>query len=139
MKTKIKVEKEYNITTLLVSAERRYPEDATVNGVEDETGELMPCMEGDTWKPVINFDTGQIMNWKKGTVADVHYKVCDAGSYTIVDEEGNNVHTAEDCYVPECLSPKENGYGDYIIMDIDADGFIQKWRPTLDGLLPEED
>lgn len=139
MKVTLKIEKEYNITTLLVSAERRYPGDAIVNGVEDETGELMPCMEGGTWKPVINFDTGQIMNWKKGTVADVHYKVCDAGSYTLLNEGGNIVHTAEDSYVPRCLSPKENGYGDYIIMDIDADGFIQNWNPTLHDLLPEDE
>ena len=139
MNVTMKVEKEYNVTTLLVSAERRYPEDATVNGIEDEAGDLMPCMNGDLWEPIINFDTGQIMNWTKGTVADVHYKVCDAGSYTLVDEHGNNVHTAGDCYVPSCLSPKENGHGDYIIMDIDADGFIQDWEPTLDGLLPDED
>ena len=135
----MKVEKEYNVTTLLVSAERRYPEDATVNGIEDEAGDLMPCMNGDLWEPIINFDTGQIMNWTKGTVADVHYKVCDAGSYTLVDEHGNNVHTAGDCYVPRCLSPKENGHGDYIIMHIDADGFIKGWSPTLEGLLPDED
>jgi hypothetical protein len=134
----LKVEKEYNVTTLLVSAKRLYPEDATVNGVEDEAGDLMPCMDGDQWKPIINFDTGQITNWTKGTVADVHYTVCDAGSYTLVDADGNNVLTHEG-YVPECLSPKEEGYGDYIIMDIDADGFIQDWEPTLDGLLPDED
>lgn len=30
-------------------------------------------------------------------------------------------------YVPEFLCPNENGYGDYAIFDVDADGFIKDW------------
>jgi len=43
MKRTIKVEKEVDIKTLHVQANVRYWEDATVNGVEDEEGTLMPC------------------------------------------------------------------------------------------------
>lgn len=31
-------------------------------------------------------------------------------------------------YVRNMLSPKENGYGDYIIMDVDANGQIADWK-----------
>ncbi|MDR2342894.1 MAG: hypothetical protein LBD84_07645 [Campylobacteraceae bacterium] len=34
-------------------------------------------------------------------------------------------------YVPEILFPECNGYGDYLIMKIDKDGFINKWKPEL--------
>lgn len=32
-----------------------------------------------------------------------------------------------DGYVPDFLCPKSEGYGDYIIMDIDSNGFIKNW------------
>jgi hypothetical protein len=35
-------------------------------------------------------------------------------------------------YVPKMLSPKEEGWGDYIIMDIDTDGQIQDWVISFD-------
>ena len=35
-------------------------------------------------------------------------------------------------YVPKMLSPKEEGWGDYIIMDIDPDGQIRDWKIILD-------
>jgi hypothetical protein len=35
------------------------------------------------------------------------------------------------------LSPKENGYGDYIIMDIDEFGFIKSWSVDLDEFEPQ--
>ena len=84
MKTKIKVLTEVEVTTIKVNAGVRYWEDTEVNGESDETGEMIPCREGDRWKPIINIDTGKIENWKQGVTADVHYKVCDDGVYTIM-------------------------------------------------------
>lgn len=37
-----------------------------------------------------------------------------------------------DGYVIDMMCPKENGYGDYIIMDIDENGIIQDWKPSFD-------
>lgn len=38
------------------------------------------------------------------------------------------------------MCPKENGYGDYIIMNIDENGFIQGWEKKLiKRLIQEED
>lgn len=126
MKTKIKVEKEVNIKTIVVNAGVRYWEDSEVNGVEDEHGDLIPCRIDDRWKPIINIETGIITNWKKGVVANIHYRVCDDGSYFLKDDKGKTVFK-KDGYVPSFMCPKENGFGDYIIMDVDADGKISDW------------
>lgn len=139
MKAKIKVEKEVDIKILNVYAGVRYWEDATVNGIEDETGELIPCREGDTWILKIDVDTGQILNWTKGTSAEVHYKVCDCCAWTLIGENDHVVASVEDGYVPDTLCPKKNGYGDYIKMDIDENGMIANWKFNIDDFLNEED
>ena len=113
--------------TLYVEAGVRYWEDASVNGVEDTEGSLIPCRIGELWMPVIDLETGKIENWKEGTEADIHYKVCDQGTYIIRDETGKVVKK-EEGYVPDIMSPAENGYGDYIIMKVNAKGFIENWK-----------
>lgn len=125
MKATIMVEKEIEVKTLHVSAGVRYWEDATVNGVEDEDGSLIPCRNGDMWEPLIDVDTGVILNWKQGVVADVHYKVCDDGEYFLHDADGKRVLKYGDYNVPSFF-PGEH-YGDYLIMQINADGKIADW------------
>lgn len=139
MKAKIKIEKVVEIKTLNVNAGVRYWEDAIVNGVEDEKGDLIPCREGELWKPIIDIDKGIITNWKHGTTASIHYKVCDCCGWDLLDENGNIILQAEDGYVPSTLCPAENGAGDYIIMNIDASGCIQDWEFDIDDFTEEED
>ena len=138
MKVKIKMEKEVEVKTLVVDAGVRYWEDATVNGVEDEQGDLIPCREGERWKPIIDIESGVITNWKQGTVAEIHYKVCDDGIYHLADAKGKTILT-EDGYVPSIMAPKENGYGDYIIMDVDANGKIADWDADLSGFSNDDE
>lgn len=129
-----------NIKTLKVEAEIRYWEDGTVDDVEDEGGILIPCRIGEMWCPIIDVDSGSIKNWTKGIVAKIHYKVCDAGSYYLQDADGKTILSIENGYVPKIMCPKENGFGDYIIMDIDKDGKIAEWNNSdLEGFIPEED
>jgi len=130
MKIKVKVTKEVDVKYLKVSANVRYPEDASVDGVEDENGELMPLMDDETWCPVIDLETGIIIDWPKGTTADVHYKVCDDGEYHLLDADKNSVIKI-DGYVPGMLAPKGGGYGDYIILEIDGEGKIDCFKPDL--------
>ena len=101
----------------------RYWGDSSVNGVEDTNGDLMPCIVNGSWCPEINVNTGQILNWEKGKEANIHYKVCDDGDYMLLDDRGFEI-ASNDSYVIDCLCPKEQGYGDYVIMDIDSDGHI---------------
>ena len=130
--------KEVNVTALKVEAGVRYWEDATVNGFEDLEGDLIPCRQGDCWCPIIDLEAGKILNWKAGTTADVHYKVCDSGTYTLIDEHGNEALKKEECYVPKMLYPGGNGYGDYIIMKINEDGIIENFKANLEDFQDDE-
>jgi hypothetical protein len=117
-----------------VSAGVRYWEDATINGVTDDEGKLTPFKKGDCWCPVIRLDYGQVMDWPLGTIATIHFKVCDAGEYWLLDEAKQRIAKWGGFYVPnDFLCPGDNGYGDYIIMKIDAEGFIKKWtNPAIE-------
>jgi len=37
------------------------------------------------------------------------------------------------------MCPKDSGYGDYIIMDIDKNGFIQNWSADFTEFQEEDD
>ncbi|RLI50065.1 hypothetical protein DRO61_04330 [Candidatus Bathyarchaeota archaeon] len=123
---------------LIVNAGVRYWEDGTINGKEDEDGSITPCKELDRWKPIIDIDRGEILNWTLGVKAEIHYKVCDDGIYILQDSDSNDIKTIED-YVPSILCPKDNGYGDYIIMDIDEAGFIKDWKGDLTDFYDEDE
>ena len=135
MKIKVQEIKEFEVKYLGISAGVRYWEDATVNGVEDENGDLIPLVnsDGDRWEPIIELETGIILNWPKGTTADIHYKVCDDGVYTLLDEKYDLVKKIED-YVPDFLAIDDSGYGDYIIMKVDGEGKINNWKADLSDL-----
>jgi len=130
MKAKFTVTKEFDVEYLFVEAGVRYWEDATIDGIQDEDGNI-PCRDGDCWKPLININTGKIINWTQGVRANIHYKVCDNGTYKLLDANMELIKKIRD-YVPKMLSPKEEGWGDYIIMDIDTDGQIQDWVISFD-------
>lgn len=132
MNITVRIEKDVEVKTLEVRAGVRYWCDATVNGVEgnddDDKDPGIPCRVGGLWKPSIDIATGTITNWLKGTTASVHYKVCDQCGWALLGPDGEVVKEAEDGYVPGVLCPKESGYGDYIIMDINEDGVIDGWK-----------
>lgn len=118
-----------------VSAGVRYWGDATVNGVEDVDGTLIPFRDGDRWCPTIRLADGLVLGWPAGMEARIHYKVCDDGNYQLRD--ANHLLVAErlDNYVPnDFLCHGDEGYGDYIILDIGGDGIIKGWkRPEVDA------
>ena len=130
MKIKLKIKKTFEVKYLQVDAKVRYWEDAIVNDIEDTNGDLIPCRENDYWKPLINVDTGQIENWEKGKIAEIHYKVCDSGIYSILDSE-NKLIKKIDGYVISDLAINDSGFGDYIILEINEEGFIKDWNPIL--------
>lgn len=131
MKIKVMENVEKDVKSVLLQVAVRYWEDATVNGAEDTDGKLMPFRKGDLWCPEIDVETGIIFNWPKGITADIHYKICDEGSYFLKNDHGL-VAGIEDDYVPNGLIPGE--YGDYIIMTVDENGHINEWpkNPNFD-------
>ncbi|PBB75181.1 hypothetical protein CK227_10335 [Mesorhizobium sp. WSM4308] len=123
-------------TFFLGHAGVRYWEDAFVNDVEDTDGTLIPGRVGDDWCVKIDIATGTIIDWPQSTTADIHYKVCDAGEYWLLDAEGNKIAGREG-YVPgDFLCHGDNGFGDYIILKVGHDGKIASYeRPEI---VPED-
>lgn len=124
------VKQSYDVRYLQAECSVRYWEDAIVDGVADEGGTLIPCRSGDVWAPLIDLEAGTILNWPPGKTANIHYKVCDAGVYSLLDEDRNIVKQI-DGYVPKAMCPGGDGYGDYVIMMIDEVGKIANWRADL--------
>jgi hypothetical protein len=126
----------------------RYWKNAIVNDVCDVDGSRIPCRKGTAadndklgggdWCPTIELDTGKIEGWPEGTVASLHYKVCDDGDYELLDAD-RNIVKAIDGYVPGIMCPGGKGYGDYVIMDISPDGAIKNWRVDLSDFERGED
>lgn len=121
---------------LRVRAEVRYWEDARLNGVEDTEGKI-PMRSGECWLPIIDLRTGAVLEWPVGITAKVHYKVCDAGEYWLLNEKRQRIAKWKGYYVPDALLCIDSaGHGDYIILTIGADGFIVNWR--FNGLDPDQ-
>ena len=130
-----------------VRAEVRYFEDGEVNGANDITYEaqeqgvkpLVPCVERnegenlkacDMWSWCLDIDpeTGVILNWPKGNTAHVHYKVCDRCHIDYIVNGKKVCDNEKNGYVPNFLCPTDEGFGDYMIMDIDSEGKIAGWN-----------
>lgn len=123
-----------NVQFISVFAQVRYWEDGTLNGKDDVEGN-MPLRVKDEWCPIINFHTGYVCDWPCNVEADIHYKVCDAGDYYLLDVNQERIAKYKDHYVPDMLAFGK-GYGDYIILKIDKEGYIEGWkRPYIE---PEE-
>lgn len=143
---------------LEISAYVKNPAGFCINGMDDGNGVLTPCLFLRTkeirarikewpqeaadishhiiyelrWEPSIEVDMGRIRNWKPGVTASIHLRVVDR-CFVHLHDYDNDRHWATDgeWYVPEFLYPKENGYGDFINMDIDGNGYIKDWKPEL--------
>jgi len=144
MKRKIMVEQVFDLAIADCHIYPRRWETSQVNGVEDNDSDpKMPCIEEDKqcrlhWNPIINLDNGQIVNWQKGTTASVHYKSVDNNQIDIKDRNTNTIKEYEG-YVPSFLCPEEDGWGDYVIMEIDENGFIQDFDNNLDDIFQDGD
>lgn len=121
----VKVKKEVRYLEAIVGVD--HWDESMVNGKQDDQDDpLMPLnIDCNVWIIMIDLETGQIENWPVGTTANINYKVRDDGVYTLYDENRNDVLKQFERYVPSCLCPKANGYGDYVIMDIDEQGYIK--------------
>jgi hypothetical protein len=139
MSFEVSIKKKAPVTTLVASMEVRYWEDAEVNDVEDDpTNPVIPLRKGNLWNITVDLATGKIKDWPQGTTAITHYKVCDAGIYALLDADGTEVVRKAD-YVPSMLAPGGRGYGDYVILMINADGIIEQWEPDLSYFDEDDD
>lgn len=125
-------EKEVEAKFIKVSAKVRCWDDAEVNGETDVTGEGVPFKNGELWSPVIDIDEGIVVDWPQGTKASFHFKICDSGSYYLLDEQMNELASIDNNYVPDGLCHGGTGYGDYIIFSVNEDGSILDYSNKFD-------
>ena len=142
----------YDVKTIAVKAVVRYPEDAEFieeklddqnipynNYIsDDEENPKMPFIEVEydkyghkrfCWQPTIDLENGIIINWPKGVKAHIFYKVCDEFECVIYDKDDNEIVYYEG-YVPDFMAIEDEGYGDYIDMIVDENGYIKDWWIT---------
>lgn len=121
----------YNLKYVLCVIGVRHWEDGTVNGKQDtENGDNIPLKDGDYWKIKIDIDTGIIEGWDKTKTARIHYKSCDNNAIEVYDTNDECI-LFYDGYVPSFLYPKDEGFGDYVILNIDETGKIENWNRNL--------
>lgn len=128
---KVSIPTTVDITHVKMEVAVRYDEEDMPND--------FPFREGDMWKVLIEIETGKINDWPTGKAGDIYMKVCDQGSYYLLDKDGNAVMSIEDDYVPNELIPGE--YGDYIDLKINNKGIITNWpkHPSIIDFRKNED
>lgn len=133
MKLTLNQEKQVEAKYIQVLAAVRYWDDASVNGESDENGANVPFKHGDIWEPLIDIDNGLVVDWPEGVEVDFHFKVCDSGSYHLLDEDKNILASIINNYVPDGLCHGDRGYGDYIIFSVNGNGGIEKYSNKVDA------
>jgi hypothetical protein len=109
----------------------RFWEDSRVDGIEDVNG-LIHGRDGSVWRIHIHMDTGYVVQWPKGVDAEIGYKVCDEGIYKILNHDLDVLLKRDGQYVPDFLSIGDEGFGDYVYLDIDRNGMIRNWvKPVV--------
>jgi hypothetical protein len=87
-----------------------------------------PFRIDDLWEAIIDVDTGTVIDWPQGETLEFRMKVCDQGSYILLDRDGNEIASIVENYVPNDLIPGR--YGDYVDLNISGTGKILNWKPN---------
>jgi hypothetical protein len=106
---------------LEVKTKIRRWEDTTVNGVQDETGALIPFRRLDYWCPVIRLSDGLVLEWPVGMTANILYK-CDESEYWLLNSERKRI---AQCNLYRGVDLTCIGY---MIFNIGANGTIKNYR-----------
>lgn len=76
--------------------------------------------------------------FRYGFCLNAHYKVCDDGEYVFLDENMNEIinitNEYDQYYVPDFLSIEDEGYGDYVHINIDGEGKIEHFDKVRDKI-----
>jgi hypothetical protein len=133
MKAIITVKKEVDIKFVKVDVAVRYDEEDIPND--------FPFRKGDMWSATIDIDAGKVLDWPKGQKGNLKMKICDQGSYYLLDVDGNILLSRENDYVPNELLPPYNGCGDYLELHIDENGTITNWysKPSIENFILDND
>ena len=105
----------------------------------DEEEKPVPMINGSKWLSVVDIETGKIIDWPQGEEREYYWKICDAGSYYLLDANKQILLSIIQNYVPNNLLPGE--YGDYLDLKINGEGVITNWlkNPTSEDFTNDED
>ena len=82
-------------------------------------------------KLLIDLRTHKVVDWDGGNLR-MWGKICDSGTYTLLDVKKNPIWQITG-YVPnKLLPPYEHGWGDYAEFDIMPDGSLREWHMPSD-------
>lgn len=112
---------------------------ANVRNGDESMPHDLPGRNGDHWFATIDLETGAIADWRQGYRASLCLKVCDAGTYALLDADENELAYLGNDYVPHGVIP--GSYGDYIEIDVDCDGRIVDWDSSkidISAFFPQE-
>src|SRR5688572_29091936 len=77
----------------------------------------------DRWDVTVDIESGQIQGWPVGVSATIGMKVCDGGTYTLLNRRQKPIAVRQHDYVPSCIPDG----GDYVEMEISGEGSITRW------------
>src|SRR3990167_9016868 len=92
---------------------------------EDGIPEGFPMLVNGLWCVVVDLESGNIPDWPAGYPFNLFVKVCDSGRYQLLGPTLEVLAVVDEDYVPHGVVPGE--YGDYVKLDISADGTITNW------------
>lgn len=105
---------------------------------EEDIPNDFPLRSGDMWNASVEIDTGKIRGWPADAGArQLRMKVCDEGCYSLVADLDGIVARISD-YIPHGVVPGR--YGDYVELEIDANGVITNWpkKPDVSEFFKDE-
>tara|TARA_R110000782_G_C14465324_1_gene373966 strand:- start:67 stop:465 length:399 start_codon:yes stop_codon:yes gene_type:complete len=105
----------------------------------DEEEKIVPMLNGDNWEVIVDLESGKIRDWPKGEEREYYWKICDAGSYHLLDKDDKAALSINNNYVPNNLLPGE--WGDYLDLKINGEGVITNWlkSPTAEDFTSDDD
>jgi hypothetical protein len=131
----LKVEREFQITKLMISVPVRYDEEDIPNN--------FPGRSGDILNLTIDLDENQIENYSWKEPVKLYMKVVDEGVYSVYGIEvgtGLDGHDNEkiilerEGYVPGCIGK----WGDYLVLNIEPDGKLTNFKFVIEDFVEEE-
>lgn len=103
-----------------------------VHHEDEQIPYTFPGREGDVLTLTLLIDSCKVKDWpKEYGPANCYLKVCDQGTYELLDDQYEIVGEIVNDYVPSCVP---NDYSDYINLDIEEDGRVINWYPTQEQI-----
>lgn len=126
MKIKVMKEIEVEIEKVVIEFSPRYldEKESAFHKSKDT-----PMFDGKQVSIAFNPETGGIFGWPHNKPVSIYEKICDEGTYILLDEDDNEVAAIRENYVPSVVP---NEFGDYIVLEIDDGGTITNFIPNPD-------